>query len=172
MSGPTILPREQVERLAAEDSDGSYERDAIATAADLHRRLDELKRALHLHLWQVETWDGAHATDRLLRSLVPQDYAPLAPEAPGGGATTEAVLAELAERHPEDAEKLRAVLRVANGEGTPAECRVCAGLTVRMAAKVTGLAPARIEAIEQGAVASAEEFALLCTAYDVPGWAR
>jgi hypothetical protein len=102
----------------------------------------------------------------MLRTLVPQDYAPVNAE------TAEALLASYAQRHPEDAAKLQDLLRVTGGGGSPVECREAAGLSLGQAAKVTGLARERIEAIEQGAEATAEEFAKLTTAYDVPGWAR
>lgn len=133
---------------------------------DARAQLDELKAAVHVFLWQQETWAGGHATEAALRILVPQGYAPLAEDA------TEVMLNTFAQRHPEDADKLRAVLRVADGGGSPAECREAAGLSLGQAAKVTGLARERIEAIEQGEFATAQEFALLTTAYDVPGWAR
>jgi len=136
---------------------------------DLERtraELDELKRAVHVHLWQTETWGGAHATEAVLQRLVPRDYAPIADDA------TEVMLNDFAERHPEDAAKIRDMLRVTGGGGSPSECREAAGLTVGQAAKVAGVPRERIEAIEQGAEATAEEFAKLTTAYNVPGWAR
>lgn len=79
-------------------------------------------------------------------------------------------LEDYARRHPEDAAKLRDVLRVVNGGGTVVECREHSGLSLGQASKLSGIPKPRLEAIEQGAVCAVWEAAKLRELYGVQGW--
>lgn len=82
----------------------------------------------------------------------------------------EATMADYAKRHPEDAAKLRDVLRVANGGGTVVECREHSGLSMGQASKLSGIPKPRLESIEQGAATTDMETEKLRGIYGVPGW--
>lgn len=71
---------------------------------------------------------------------------------------------------PDDIGRVARIMEVERGNGTLAEARETAGLSVGQAATVTGLAKDRLRELEGGAVATDEERRVLCLTYAVDGW--
>lgn len=71
---------------------------------------------------------------------------------------------------PDDIGRVARIMEVERGNGTLAEARETAGLSVGQAAMVTGLAKDRLRELEGGAVATDEERRVLCLTYAVDGW--
>lgn len=69
-----------------------------------------------------------------------------------------------------DLRKLADIQAVIDGHGSLKDARETAGLTLTQASTVTGLRRNRLEELEQGAAATHEERAVLCTAYAVESW--
>lgn len=70
----------------------------------------------------------------------------------------------------DDLGRVARIMEVEKGNGTLAECRDAAGLSLGQAATVTGLSRERLRALEGGAEATDEERRTLCLAYAVDGW--